>query len=86
MGTMATTAMITVVPSGKKEATVNNQRIRRLRTDLAPPLAEGTPVVDESDLGGCTLLHSLLDVGVQFLTNTSPAAQLEEERNKVCSV
>lgn len=78
--------MITMVSSGKKRQQSTATELGDCVSDLAPPPAEGPPVEDESDLGGCTFLHSLLDVGVQFLTSTSPAAQLEGERDPVCSV
>lgn len=44
---------------------------------MTPPLpVEAVPVEGESVLGGGTFLHSLLEVGVQFLTSTSSCPQL----------
>lgn len=44
---------------------------------MTPPLpVEAVPVEGESVLGGGTFLHSLLEVGVQFLTSTSSSPQL----------
>lgn len=73
--------MITAVPSGKKKPHNNKppKNWRRLRSDSVPPEevpAEEIPVEGESVLGGGTFLHSLLDVGVQFLTSSSSSPQL----------
>lgn len=56
-----------------------------LRSDPAHPEevpAEEIPVEGESVLGGGTFLHSLLDVGVQFLTSSSSCPQLGGGRRR----
>lgn len=52
---------------------------------MTPPLlrrCQQIPVEGESVLGGGTFLHSLLDVGVQFLTSSSSSPQLGGGRRR----